>query len=330
MKKRVIQIKESDLNKLVRRLVNENDYNELIDVELKGDSTKIKATKKQFKDFMNEPGCSILGKMPDLRPEDISKVKKAFPKNPLNEAETRDIVGYPFDSEYTHALVHKETGAIVEFFTCNDREELRDKAKECLKHYSNFADELKGKDVKCVSVKKIDPNNYKRLLSLDEGEMLSEGVLLNEGIKDAIKSMVSKMASSLIKKLGSDGKEVYEKLVDEFGVNPSLSDIKNKLSSGMSLKEDVGVGEYDEIVGKDGNTTLLDKIMGRISQIAGINLMSFGIIPSALAMYLDANVGGLNSGIVYMVGSFLVSFIILGLHSEYKANREGKDSYFKS
>jgi uncharacterized membrane protein len=90
------------------------------------------------------------------------------------------------------------------------------------------------------------------------------------------------------------------------------------------------VGEYDEIVGKDGNTTLLDKIMGRISQIAGINLMSFGIIPSALAMYLDANVGGLNSGIVYMVGSFLVSFIILGLHSEYKANREGKDSYFKS
>ena len=162
--------------------------------------------------------------------------------------------------------------------------------------------------------------NIERANLLAEQRHLESKGVLTEGIIDKVKDILIGPINDLIDKLGDKGQEVYNKLVDSFGENPSMDTIKAKVQSELNEDRDFGkLGLMDDpkYADKEGKQNTTDKIMGVLSQIIGFNLSALGGVPLAAAITVMLGlpvIGGIAIGGIL---SLIISFIIKGLADRY-------------
>jgi hypothetical protein len=144
--------------------------------------------------------------------------------------------------------------------------------------------------------------------------------VLTEGIIDKVKDILIGPINDLIDKLGDKGQEVYNKLVDSFGENPSMDTIKAKVQSELNEDRDFGkLGLLDDpkYADKEGKQNTTDKIMGVLSQIMGLNLSALGGVPLAAAITVMLGLPVFGGYAIGAVLSVIISFIIRGLADRY-------------
>jgi len=155
-------------------------------------------------------------------------------------------------------------------------------------------------------------------LLAEQRHLESKGVL-TEGIIDTVKDKLTGPINDLIDKLGDKGQEVYNKLVDRFGENPSIDTIKAKIQSELNEVRDfdnLGMADDPKYADKEGKQNTTDKIMGILSQIMGLNVYAWGFplgIAITVILGLPA-IPGLGFGTII---SFIISLIINGLTNRY-------------
>ena len=162
--------------------------------------------------------------------------------------------------------------------------------------------------------------NIERANLLAEQRHLESKGVLTEGIIDKVKDILIGPINDLIDKLGDKGQEVYNKLVDSFGENPSMDTIKAKVQSELNEDRDFGkLGLMDDpkYADKEGKQNTTDKIMGVLSQIIGLNLSTLGGVPLAAAITVMLGLPVIGGTAIGAILSLIISFIIKGLADRY-------------
>jgi hypothetical protein len=162
--------------------------------------------------------------------------------------------------------------------------------------------------------------NIERANLLAEQRHLESKGVLTEGIIDKVKDILIGPINDLIDKLDDKGQEVYNKLVDSFGENPSMDTIKAKVQSELNEDRDFGkLGLMDDpkYADKEGKQNTTDKIMGVLSQIMGLNLSALGGVPLAAAITVMLGLPVFGGYAIGAVLSVIISFIIRGLADRY-------------